>query len=87
MPQPVYDAAAGNWYVTIPTSTIAIYDYYIKATNEMGNTVVSNKIRADIHFNCLEDVITLNATDGIEKGITYTAVDGQPVITYSEIKN
>jgi hypothetical protein len=84
MPAPIYNLTAGNWYITIPTSTIQIIDYYIKAVNEMGNTVVSEKLRADIVFNCLEDVITLNPKIGSEKGITYTTADKQPIIVYSE---
>ena len=50
----------------------------------MGNSVVSAKIRADIVFNCLEDIFTLNPTDGSEDGITYTTADDQPIIVYSE---
>jgi hypothetical protein len=76
MPTPVYDAAKGQWYIVIPTSTIQTIDYYIKMTNEFGNFVVSAKLRADIHFNCFEDVISLNETKGKENGVTYTKDSG-----------
>lgn len=41
MPVPIYNITAGNWYITIPTNTIQIIDYYIKVVNEKGNSVVS----------------------------------------------
>jgi hypothetical protein len=52
----------------------------------MGNTAVSAKLRADIHFNCMEDVISLNTTAGKEKGINYTTEGGQPIVSYSELQ-
>ena len=55
--------------------------------NEWGNRVVSEKLRADIHFNCMHDIFTFNETEGREDGITYTTVDDQPVITYLSSKN
>ena len=77
MPIPIFNATADHWYITIPTSSIQIIDYYIKMENEWGNTVVSEKLRADIHFNCLHDIFSFNVIEGNEDGITYTLTDNE----------
>jgi hypothetical protein len=87
MPVPWFDAAEDHWVIDIPTDSIQIIDYYIKMENEWGNTVVSEKLRADIHFNCMHDIFTLNETEGTEDDIIYTKVDEQPLITYYNAKN
>ena len=53
IPVPWFDVVEDHWVIDIPTDSIQIFDYYIKMENEWGNFVVSEKLRADIHFNCM----------------------------------
>jgi hypothetical protein len=71
LPAPVYNATAGLWSITIDTTLVRVIPFYIKATNEFGNEVVTPIMYADVVDNCFYDVITLNVTAGDDPELSY----------------